>query len=313
MNLKNTIFILVIVVFLLQMFVMKQDAQLADIAQKERKPRVALSTFPLYDIAKNIAKGKIDVFMILPLGIDAHAYEPNPKQIIKLYKSDLVVYSGASLEPWISRLSFENKTLNMSQFVDLIEMQEDAHHDAHEHTHQKEKFDPHYWLSIANMKKATKKITQEMIALDAQNKSFFLKNQERYLSMLESLDAHYKKTLSSCQVNKILTNHNAFSYLAKSYGFEVMSLSKLSPDAQTNAKSMIKLIKKIRQEHIATIFYESFASSQAIRSLAQESGVSVEVLQPLANITADEQKAQFTYEDIMRQNLVKISKAMRCQ
>jgi len=316
MNLKNTMFILVIVVFLLQMVVMKQDAAIALKEEKiVLKKTIALSTFPLYDIAKNIAKDKLQTYMILPAGVDVHSYEPNPKDIVKLHKSALVVYSGAELEPWISHLNFKNKTIDMSKHVELINLDALSHK---EHTHHDDSckhgsFDPHYWLSVDNMILATKQITGAIIELDLQNKDFYLNNQKEYLQSLKTLDALYKSTLATCQINEIITNHNAFSYLGQSYGFEILSLSALSPEAQVNAKSMVRLIEHIKEHNTSTLFYESFASSKAINSVAKEANVKIEVLQPLANITADEQKQNVSYEDIMKQNLVKLKQAMHCQ
>jgi len=315
MNLKNTMFILVIVVFLLQMMVLKQDAQLAnEPEEKVSKLRIALSTFPLYDIAKNIAQDKIDTYMILPFGVDIHAYEPNPKDIVKLHKSDLIIYSGVSLEPWIDRLTFESKTIDMSKFVDLIELDSHSHKDhVHSESCSHGSTDPHYWLSIKNMKETTRQITGACIELDPENKDFYLRNQTKYLQTLEALDVEYKNALSECRHNEILTNHNAYSYLAHSYGFKVLSLSQLSPEASVNAKNMIKLIEHVKEHNLSTIFYENFASSQAISTVAKESNVIVDVLQPLANITADEARENLSYSDIMRINLKKISKAMDCR
>ena len=141
-------FILIIVVFLLQMMVLKQDAQIASTEKNTAKPTIALSTFPLYDIAKNIAQDKMQTYMILPVGVDAHSYEPNPKEIVKLHKSSLVVYSGADLEPWIAHLNFTNKTINMSKHVSHIALDVTSHT---EHTHHHDdscthgSVDPHYW------------------------------------------------------------------------------------------------------------------------------------------------------------------------
>jgi len=312
MNLKNTMFILVIVVFLLQMIVLKQDANLASKEnQKSKKQTIALSTFPLYDIAKNIVKQRMDTYMILPVGVDIHSYEPTPKEIVRLHKSSLVIYNGASLDPWISRLNFKNKTLNMSEFVDLLQLDKIHEHDHHADESSKEKVDPHYWLSIENMKKATIKITEQIIKLDMANKDFYLKNQEKYLRELQSIDASYKESLKECKKKEILTSHNAFSYLANQYNFEVLSLSSISPDTQVDAKSMIDLIKHLKEHSISTVFYESFTSALAMQTLANEAGVKVEVLQPLANITKDE--IGLSYKELMLKNLAKLAEAMECK
>ncbi len=76
---------------------------------------------------------------------------------------------------------------------------------------------------------------------------------------------------------------------------------------------MIKLIQHVNHNDISTIFFESFVSDKAMKSIAKEADVSVEVLQPLGNITRDEADKKLTYEDIMLQNLQKIAKAMECR
>ena len=314
MNLKNTMFVLVIVVFLLQMVVLKQDAKTtSNDLNITQKPVVALSTFALYDIAKNIAKDKLVTYMILPIGTDIHSFEPNPKDIVKLNLSSLVIYSGASLEPWIANLNFKNKNIDMSKHVELIQIKEHTHHkhDAKSCSHKG--VDPHYWLSITNMIKATKVMTDAFIDLDKVNKDFYLQNQKSYIASLKKLDELYKNTLLECKNKEILTNHNAFSYLADSYGFEIHSLSAVSPDAEVDAKSMISLIKRIKEHHTSTIFYESFVSSKAMESVAHEANIKVDVLQPLANITSKELEENLSYVDMMKQNLVKLKNVMDCR
>ncbi|MDT8337915.1 MAG: metal ABC transporter substrate-binding protein [Sulfurimonas sp.] len=276
------------------------------------KPTIAVSTFSLYDIAKNIASDTAETFMILPFGVDAHSYAPTPKDMVKISRSNLVLYNGIGLEPWIEGFEFKNRALNMGLHVKLMEVggDEDQHnHDDHNHG----RVDPHYWQSPQNMMLATERITEELIALFPKNRELYSKNRDSYIAMLKNLDEDYKKELSSCQLDTIIVNHNAFSYLATRYGFHTEALSGLSPEAEPSAKNMIKLIKFIREHNVETIFFEKFANKKTIKSIAKEANVSYDVLQPLGNITADEAKEKLSYEDIMRRNLKKISKALKCQ
>lgn len=280
-----------------------------------KKATVAVSTFSLYDISKNIAADTAEIFMILPFGVDAHSYEPTPKEVIKISKSDLVVYNGASLEPWIDGFEFKNKTINMSLHVKLRELGEDENHHNHHHHHghNDSSADPHYWLNPENMIIATQIIAKELINLLPQNKDIYVKNRDNYIDMLKSLDEKYKKSLSTCKLDTIIVNHNAFSYLAERYGFHVEALSGVSPEAEPSAKNMMRLIQHVKEHKVSTLFFESFVSDKAIKSIASEAKVACDVLQPLGNITADEAKQKLSYEDIMKINLEKISKALECQ
>ena len=318
---RNVIFLLIIAVFLLQMFVLKQDAKLAE-EKKHSKPTVALSTFSLYDIANSISEGTIDLVMILPFGVDAHSFEPTPKLMAKIMQSDVVIYSGAGLEPWTHSFEFKNRVIDMSKHVKLLNSEhgscnhKEHHHDEAHHQHDdehSEEIDPHYWLDIQNMITATKIISEEFSKLSSENKELYETNAKKYISELEIIDAKYKEELKSCKKKTIIVNHNAFSYLSKNYGFEVEALSGLSPDAQPNAKNMLKLIEHIKEHDLSVVFFESFVSDKAMKSIAAEAKVEVDVLQPLGNITADEAEKKFSYKDIMLENLEKITKALECE
>ncbi|MDY0122575.1 metal ABC transporter substrate-binding protein [Sulfurimonas sp.] len=304
MNLKNRFFLAAILLI--------ASISLAAEQKSGDKATVAASTFSLYDIAKNIASDTAETFMILPFGVDAHSYEPTPKDMIKISRSDLVLYSGAGLEPWIDGFEFKNRAVDVSRYVELIELGKDKHkHDHDDHHH--DRVDPHYWQDPHNMMLAAERITEELIALFPKNREFYMKNRESYIAMLKNLDKDYKEQLSSCQLDTIIVNHNAFSYLANRYSFHTKALSGLSPEAEPSAKSMIKLVKFIKEHRVETIFFEKFANEKTIKSIAEEAGVSYDVLQPLGNITADEAKEKLSYEDIMRRNLQKISKALKCR
>ena len=270
---------------------------------------VATSTFSLYDITKHIAKDSIKVIHILPFGVDPHSFEPTPKLMANLEKSRLIIYSGAGLEPWIDNFVFKNKAIDMSKFVHLKKLDNHSHH----HKHQHLVYDPHYWLDIDNMKIAVNVITDELIKIKPQKKDFYLQNKREYLAQLTRLEDEFNTKLKSCKKNEIIVNHNAFSYLASKYNFFVKSLTGLSPEAQPSAKDIQSILTDIKKEGIDVVFFEHFVSDRTMKSIAKDSGVRLDVLQPLGNITADEAKKNMSYIDIMRDNLTKISKALKCQ
>ena len=140
-NIRKIIFVLAMLLFVLQLFMMNQNEK---ITQVNSKPIVAVSTFSLYDITKHIGKDSIELINILPFGVDAHSFEPTPKLMASLEKSRLVIYNGA-LEPWIEGFTFKNSSINMSKRVNIRALQEDEHHHKEHKHHTDSKIDPHYW------------------------------------------------------------------------------------------------------------------------------------------------------------------------
>ena len=102
---RNIIFVLIVILFLFQMLVSKNDKELAE---QNQKPTVALSTFSLYDIASHVGQDTLNIVMILPFGVDAHSFEPTPKLMAEILNSSLVIYSGAGLEPWTESFEFKS-------------------------------------------------------------------------------------------------------------------------------------------------------------------------------------------------------------
>ncbi len=300
---------------LLALFVILQIAMQDDekkVTSNSTKPVVALSTFSLYDIAKHIAGDTLDIFMIMPPGVDAHSFEPTPKLMVKIQESVLVIYSGAGLEPWIKKFRFKSGVINMSEYVKLRQLTEEHHHHEHdEHCSHESSLDPHYWLDIQNMIKATQVITEAFIKILPQYKNLYYKNEASYIRMLKELDAEYSASLKDCKKDTIIVNHDAFSYLAQRYGFHVEALSGLSPDAQPSAKNMAKLIEHVKEYKLKTVFFETFVSDKAIKSIANEAKVNVDVLYPLGNITKEQKNT--SYEELMKVNLKKISNALECR
>ncbi|GAF12183.1 zinc ABC transporter, periplasmic-binding protein ZnuA [Bacillus sp. JCM 19045] len=61
---------------------------------------IKTSIFPYEDWAKKIGGDYVDVENIVPIGADAHTYEPTPQEMIKVAESDVFIYNGAELEPF---------------------------------------------------------------------------------------------------------------------------------------------------------------------------------------------------------------------
>jgi zinc transport system substrate-binding protein len=249
----------------------------------------------------------VNIINILPFGVDPHSFEPTPKLMINIEKSSLVFYSGAGLEPWIKNFNFHGKAVNLSKYVNLRRLGK-SEHDEHSHT-----YDPHYWLDFDNMQKVAKVIARELTKILPKNKALYIHNRDKYIAMLQNLDKAYKNKLSQCANDTVVMSHNALGYVARKYGFKVESLTGLSPEAEPSAKDINRIFKDIKDDGINTIFFENFVNNRVIESIAHDANISLDVFEPLGNITADEEHAGLTYEDIMYKNLSKLSKVLKCQ
>lgn len=310
-NFIKIVSVLISIVIFLQIYIFIANKQ----KRENSDPVVSVSTFALYDIGKHIAPKSIKLVNILPFGVDPHSFEPTPSLVADIEQSALVLYSGAGLEPWIHGFEFKNRVVNMSKYMSLRELdfkESDSHKDYDEEGAE-HRLDPHYWLDFNNMQKATFIITDEFIKLNPTYKKRYIANRDKYIMMLKSLDKEYKKCFLICKRDTIVSNHNSMGYLSIKYNFNVKSLSGLSPESKPTIDDVKNIIDWIKSKKIKTIFFENFVNSKTIKSIAKDENISVEVFQALGNITADEAKKSLTYQDIMRDNLEKLSKALVCR
>ncbi len=313
-NLKIVLTLLPVIVILMIFSINPKPTQLSS------KPLITTSNFAIYDVIKHIGKDKIEVVDIMPFGVDPHSFEPTPKQVVQLEKSQLFFFSGDVLEPWADHLALNAKGIDVSKYVSLIKFDDsdadeehiDYDEDEHHHHHHGA-YDPHYWLDVDNMKHIAQLVTEKLITLDSKNKHFFEENQKAYNKSLDEIDTLYKQNLLTCKKDTIVVTHNAFSYLAQRYDFHVDSLTGLSTEAQPSADDVKRILKEIQDKDIKTVFFENFVNSKTIKTVANDLGLeTIDTLQPLGNITGAEATLKLTYIDIMKINLEKIARAMQC-
>ena len=100
-----------------------------------------------------------------------------------------------------------------------------------------------------------------------------------------------------------VTQHAAFNYLALDYGLKQVSISGLSPDAEPSAARLAELTEYIKKNKISYIYFEENASQALANTLSKETGVKLDVLNPLESLTEEATKAGEDYISVMEKNL----------
>ena len=56
------------------------------------------------DMAQNVAGDRTKVDTLMPLGIDPHAFEPVPGDVVKIADSQVLIINGAGFEEWLDKV-----------------------------------------------------------------------------------------------------------------------------------------------------------------------------------------------------------------
>jgi len=175
--------------------------------------------------------------------------------------------------------------------------------------------DPHIWVHLGHAQKMVDTIAHAFAKKDPKNKDFYLSNASKYKLRLGSLDTRFRETLSTCKHKTIIYGgHFAFGYFAKHYGLSHESpYEGFSPNAEPSPKAIAELIDKVKASGMKYIYHEELLDPKVARTVAQETGVKLELLHGAHNVSKDELKSGLTFLDIMESNYNKLRVGLSCR
>jgi zinc transport system substrate-binding protein len=284
-----------------------------------KKPKVIATIFVLYDFCRQIGGDKIALSMLLDPAVEAHSFEPRPKDIVSIAAADVFVYAGDTMEPWVTTLlkGAANKNLRVvdaSRGIPLLDESEEEK-DVSGVTVTRPGKDPHVWLDLGNAQAMVDTITASFVAVDPANADFFQARCRDYKERLRALDNRFKTELSACRLSTfIYAGHFTFGYFARRYCLLHISPYKgFSPDAEPSPRALAELIKKTRQMKIRYIYYEELIDPKIARVIGQETGAGLLLLASAHNVSKDDFVRGVTFLSIMNDNLEKLKRGLECR
>lgn len=263
------------------------------------------SCYPIYDLTKRIVGDKKTVSNLVKAGVEPHDYEPSTQDIKNLYDCELFIINGLNLEHYTSNLTntITKKTFTATTSIELIY----SNH-SHEEEHDHGDVDPHVWLDPNNAIIMMENIKNKMVELDSENKAYYEDNFNKNKALFIELDREFKTELTNLSSRYLVTSHEAFGYLCKAYGLTQLAISGLSTEDEPTAAAIANLIDQIKGLNVTTIFSEELVSSAIAESIASQTGLICDVLDPIEGLSEDNKTND--YLSLMRKNLTAIKKAL---
>lgn len=230
------------------------------------KMSVVATTTMIADLVDVIGGDKVEVEGLMGPGVDPHGYQATASDVTKMMKADIVAYNGIHLEGKMGDIFEELGKQDKTVFVieESINQEELlASEDA------SLAFDPHIWFSVDHWKTASNYITDELSAVDSENKDFYEKNNEEYQKELDELATYIEARVEEVPENSrfLVTAHDAFHYFGEQFGFEVVGLQGLNTQAEAGTKDVSDLAQFVVDHEIKAIFIESSVPTKTVESL----------------------------------------------
>ena len=256
---------------------------------------VVTSIKPLHSLTSYIMEGVGEPGLIIDGVASPHNFQIKPSHAKMLQKADLVIWVGEDLESFLPTALksipknsvvfplLEQSGLKKLKFREknIFEGHDDHGHDEHGHAHGE--YDPHIWLDPLNAKVIVKKITNQLVKIDADNSSAYKANSKKLLKDLDNLTSTIKKDLNKNA--SFVVFHDAYQYFEKRFGLSVIGALTVNPDVMPGAEQLSEIREVIEEKKVKCIFSEPQFNPAIIKSIASDTGVKTGVLDPLgANI-----------------------------
>jgi len=251
-------------------------------------PVVTVSIAPQKYFVEQIAKGLVDVNIMVKPGSSPHTYEPKPAQMKQLAHSDVYFRVGDGFEnAWLPKFqSINPKMLIIDTSKDvkkiaMIESLRDASTPAQADDDDDGGLDPHIWLDPILVKIQAKTILDTLNTLYPLHVKEFNANYEVFIHSLDTLDSSIRDTLSELKNRKFIVFHPSFGYFAKRYNLQQVAIEISGKEPKPAELAMI--IEEAKKEGTNVVFVAPEFSQKSAQTIAKQMGGKTMTIDPLAS------------------------------
>ncbi|MFT2805097.1 metal ABC transporter solute-binding protein, Zn/Mn family [Candidatus Phytoplasma asteris] len=236
----------------------------------------------------------IQVDSLMGVGIDPHNYKTKLSDRKKIKEADLVVINGLHLEakmaeafPLLTNNSFTVVQLDETHTKVINQEGEEEEHIKEENIKRDEDThgpDPHIWFDIdlwikvlKQLKYKLKTVLKKDLRFSQRDIANLKNNCDTYARKLKLLDTYVGKKFnelkgqfsSQGKTFILVTAHDAFSYLARKYDFELSPIQGISTQTEASISDIEELANKLFENQVKAIFVESAFPEGTLDSLKE--------------------------------------------
>ncbi len=282
--------------------------------QNPVKLTVAASILPLADFCRHVGGDRVEVLTVVPPGADPHTFSLTPQKVRLLSQIDVLVVNGLGFEFWTRKL-LDNMTkpvivvntsdgildsLRSGHHLDLIR---GRGHGGDHHGH--ETYNPHIWLDPCLAIGQVRNICDGLIKADSSYQQQYQRNAQLYIEELENLNDFIQHRVETWRYKKFISYHAAWVYFARRYGLDIAAVIHKAPGVDPSPRDLADILEIAKQAESRVIIAEPQMSPETVNLIANETGISVIMLDPLG----DEKNQR--YIELMKKNVNAMSFAFK--
>lgn len=241
---------------------------LAGGAAQADQMKVVTTFTVLADMASRVAGDTAEVVSVTKPGAEIHGYAPTPRDIVRAYDADLILWNGLNLELWfeqfLSNLG-DIPSATLSEGIDPIPIAAGAYEGQP---------NPHAWMGLENALIYIDNITRAFAEHDPENAETYAANADAYKTELRETLEPLRQAIALVpeQQRWLVTCEGAFSYLARDFGMKELYLWPMNADQMGTPQQVRSVIDGVTSNNIPVVFCESTVNTSPAEQVARETG-----------------------------------------
>lgn len=234
---------------------------------------VTVTISPYKYFVDQIAKGKVNVNVMVSNGNNPETYEPYAQQMMELSKSALYLKVGSIgfEQTWMKKL--QDNAPDMKVIDTSVGIKPAKTPGGN--------IDPHVWMSCSNARIIASNILKALNELEPKNKAFFEKNYQSLLSIIDKRDSIIKESFKKTPdlVRKFVIYHPILTYFARDYQLEQLAIEE--EGREPSAAQLKSLIERARKEKIKYCLIQAEFANRNTTTFINESHTKPMDINPL--------------------------------
>lgn len=234
---------------------------------------VTVTISPYKYFVDQIAKGKVNVNVMVSNGNNPETYEPYAQQMMELSKSALYLKVGSIgfEQTWMKKL--QDNAPDMKVIDTSVGIKPAKTPGGN--------IDPHVWMSCSNARIIASNILKALNELEPKNKAFFEKNYQSLLSIIDKRDSIIKESFKKNPdlVRKFVIYHPILTYFARDYQLEQLAIEE--EGREPSAAQLKSLIERARKEKIKFCLIQAEFANRNTTTFINESHTKPMDINPL--------------------------------
>lgn len=231
----------------------------------DRVIRVTATTGQVADLARQIGGERVRVDGLMGPGVDPHLFKASERNVEELIDSDVIFFNGLHLEGKLSelleRLSERRPVFSVGDAIPEHLLTSPPEFEGNP--------DPHVWFDPTMWAYTCRAMGEALTSIDPSHSQIYESAVAAYSEELATLDRYASEQFSTIadQQRVLVTAHDAFGYLGRRYGLEVVGLQGISTSTEAGIRDVQRIADLLVERRVPSIFVETSVPRRTIEAV----------------------------------------------